>query len=430
VKDYWFFLSYSRRDAIGSEYLKQFYEALANQVGKAAAVDSRLTVQDIGFLDTSDIETGNQWDETLREALQTSRTMVCLYSRSYFKSIYCGKEFRAFHTRLVEYASCKGIKVPPLILPVVWDLPLKLPRVLPSIVSAIQYTHDEFGRRYAEKGLDLLIKQEQKYKGDYEEFIVRFADRLVQVAEENDLSCSPSKPICLDEIESVFHVIEEPPQGRPVPPQLVNVGLDFAHFVYVAGQAEQVKEIRNHTTAYGERGGRFWRPYNPDPDTPIALLTARAALEMNLQHEVLVFNEGLIDRLRELDESNTMAVLVVDPWSLKIELYKRYLFAFDKGGRFLNCGVLIIWNEKDIELSLERREELEDSIRATFPNNMVLRDQCFRDAVLSESDMRTQLMDVLKTVKERIEQRMQYARPRPKDPTAGADMQIPTISPV
>src|SRR5258706_3885556 len=91
--DYWFFLSYSRRDSKGNEgkenpYFERFYKDLALEVGRVAGIPASVPEKDIEFYDREGIETGADWSKTLAEALQTSKAMVCLYSPSYFKSEY------------------------------------------------------------------------------------------------------------------------------------------------------------------------------------------------------------------------------------------------------------------------------------------------------------------------------------------------------
>src|SRR5262245_2330733 len=98
MADPWFFLSYARRNNVADGYVRRFFEMLAIEVGKSAAAPSHLSVRDIGFFDES-IETGDVWDRTLSRALFSSRVLVCLYSRSYFASEWCGKEFQAFLSR-------------------------------------------------------------------------------------------------------------------------------------------------------------------------------------------------------------------------------------------------------------------------------------------------------------------------------------------
>lgn len=92
MNDYWFFLSYARNDANGYAYLKQFFEDLAREIRRMVPLDANTKYTEIGFIDQSDIETGDQWPQTLTEALQTSKTLVCLYSRGYFNSEFCGRE--------------------------------------------------------------------------------------------------------------------------------------------------------------------------------------------------------------------------------------------------------------------------------------------------------------------------------------------------
>ncbi|HKG23709.1 MAG TPA: TIR-like protein FxsC, partial [Blastocatellia bacterium] len=157
MSDYWFFLSYAKRDALDNHYLKKFYKDLAQAVGRAAALDSSVADSEIGFFDGQGIETGDSWRGTLTEALQTSRVLVCLFSRSYFNSEFCGKEFHVFRARLEDYRrSSKAKERPALILPVLWDNPFKLPK-MPAAVTEMQYTHDDFGATYAREGLQLLM---------------------------------------------------------------------------------------------------------------------------------------------------------------------------------------------------------------------------------------------------------------------------------
>ena len=51
-----------------------------------------------------------------------------------------------------------GVAAPRLIIPVLWDKPSRLPERLPPAVSDIQYSHADFGRRYAADGLAHLMK--------------------------------------------------------------------------------------------------------------------------------------------------------------------------------------------------------------------------------------------------------------------------------
>src|SRR6476661_6364046 len=121
MREYWFFLSYARTDNIGP-YHKRFHKDLSNEIRRRAALNSSTPIQQIGFFDETGIEVGDKWPDSLASALQSTRTLICLYSRSYFASPYCGKEFEVFRQRV---AGVPGAL--PLIMPVLWDPPEDLP---------------------------------------------------------------------------------------------------------------------------------------------------------------------------------------------------------------------------------------------------------------------------------------------------------------
>jgi hypothetical protein len=51
------------------------------------------------FVDEDNIETGDRWPDSLRDALKASRCMVCVWSPSYFQSSWCVSEWRRFLAR-------------------------------------------------------------------------------------------------------------------------------------------------------------------------------------------------------------------------------------------------------------------------------------------------------------------------------------------
>lgn len=70
---YEFFFSYTR--ANNDDYLKQFFEDLddAVRLRRGQAQGTR-----VGFFDQVGLQLGDEWGDVLGEALQTSKTMVCL----------------------------------------------------------------------------------------------------------------------------------------------------------------------------------------------------------------------------------------------------------------------------------------------------------------------------------------------------------------
>src|SRR5262245_44919752 len=116
-----FFLSYARVDAHkiekGRRQPDPTFEAFLDRLSQRV---TQLTGEGPGFVDRN-IEIGEDWRDDLAEALATSKTMVCLYSPSYFKSETCGKEMQVFLDRRRRYIRENVGKKPANIIPVIWQ---------------------------------------------------------------------------------------------------------------------------------------------------------------------------------------------------------------------------------------------------------------------------------------------------------------------
>jgi hypothetical protein len=258
VSDYWFFLSYSRRDAIGHLYLKKFYEELAQSVGRLAGLSSEVGIDEIGFFDKSGIELGEVWTEPMIEALQTSRVFLCLYSRGYFNSPNCGKELQIFRSRVDSYlaASPNLTARPPLILPILWDTVHRLPDPLPAVLADVQYTYDEFGAIYAREGL-YQIRTLKKYRDSYREFLQAFAGRLVEVAENEQNRIPLIEPMPDYQMtENAFSLSQAGLAQSITMTSLsnLNLGPSMAQFIYLAGCRTDFAGIKEVVGNYGPNG--------------------------------------------------------------------------------------------------------------------------------------------------------------------------------
>src|SRR5687768_16360897 len=111
---YDFFFSYTR--ANNDSYLKKFFNDLSQAIRDIRG-EPQSTV--VGFFDQRDLELGENWDAAIVDALQTSKVFVAMASPAYFKSEYCGKEWRLFSDRLATMAPAR----PPLLKPVIWIPP-------------------------------------------------------------------------------------------------------------------------------------------------------------------------------------------------------------------------------------------------------------------------------------------------------------------
>jgi FxsC-like protein len=414
MKDYWFFLSYARRDAIGREYLKRFYEELTLEVASKAGLDSRLKAEDIGFFDEIGVEVGDRWPVTMESALQKSRAFVCLFSRGYFNSEYCGKELQVFVARLDAYAAANSLDKPPLIIPVLWDGPHAIPRNLPKVVSDVQYTHDKFGKTYSEEGLGYIMRLE-KHKDDYQEFLMRFGEKLVDVGKSFSLPPLSALPPLTD-VKSIFHL----GSGSADPPRTPDsAGPRFVQFVYVAGNRDafEAHPLRHKLEYYGPDGGMDWHPYLPDVPDEVCMLAQDVASAEKLRYEVLPLGNDVIRQIAEAERRNKVVAIIVDTWTLTLQPYHTFMRDYDSHS-FLNCVVLVPWNNNDNE-TVASRSDLEDKLRETFQNRAFLEDPTFLDRIGSYDELKKELCTALNKARMRIIDRTELIK------RAGSDHAMP-----
>ncbi|MBI4662048.1 MAG: TIR domain-containing protein [Verrucomicrobia bacterium] len=335
-----FFLSYFRADA-RSGNIERFYKELVTIVRSKAAVLDAVKDEDVGFFDQRGIKAGDSWPDVLSEQLNQCGTMVCLYSPGYFQSEFCGKEFGAFRSRLTQ----PGGKLLPLILPVLWERPDLLPDPLPGQVPAIQFKEETFGQLYADEGLDYLIRVKGDQSGEYQQFAKAFAQRLVKVAQANPNLPPVATLASLEKAPNAFSptVVFLPPGPKPVGPRK-------ALFVIVAGLSTQYEGVRNMRGCYDPEDVGFWRPFDPDMDKAVSMMCLDAAQPEHVFPDVLPPTPDLVEMIREADKTNRIVILLVDGWSVRIKSFKQILEAYNAAPEaFVNCGILITWNEKDPE---------------------------------------------------------------------------------
>ncbi|WP_255650049.1 TIR-like protein FxsC [Frankia sp. ArI3] len=181
----YFFLSYARLDIKDGPFLNRFFLDLRREVRARCGHPS---LDDVGFLDTSNIRPGAAWPNELSDALRRCRTFVAICSRSLFASENCGREWQVFDDRLRAQEANGAIR-PPALLPVIWT-PL---RPTPAILSGLQYSHRDLGEGYATHGLRYLLQLKRNYD-EYQEFLVALANRIIFLAEESPPPVHGSRP--------------------------------------------------------------------------------------------------------------------------------------------------------------------------------------------------------------------------------------------
>ena len=389
--NYWFFLSYARLDS--DPYLKRFYKNLTSTVRRLVGDNE----ENIGFFDCEDIKPGDEWPITLTGALQTCRAFVPVYSPTYFTKEHCGIEWQIFRERLDAYvAASPGTNRPPLILPVLWVPEDRLPSALPHSVSAVQYKHERFGDAYATEGLRQLM-QLGKYRDKYAEFVAAFADKLIDAAKTQNLpSLKALRP--LREVKSAW-LSDVPVGGAPTLQR--SVGPRYVQFVFVAGRRDELRGLRQKLDHYGEEGGMDWHPFFPEVSDEVAILAQDVASMERLIYDPITLDANIIQRIEDAEQKNKIVVIIVDTWTLRLGHYHKFMREYDSRN-FLNCLVLVPWNEKDDETK-NAQSVLEDAVKLTFLNSALSKDpSCFLDRVNSSDELKRNLGLMLNRARMRI----------------------------
>ena len=135
--------------------------------------------QKAGFMDR-ELRQGHEWPERLSNALATCRVFVPLYSRRYFKSEHCGKEWFAFNRRRLNHKAKnaqpgRDDRARRCGFPMPDDL-------LPEAATSVQYNAAGFSPLYAEHGFYGIMKV-SRWRDVYEEAVYLLAKRIVTAAE-------------------------------------------------------------------------------------------------------------------------------------------------------------------------------------------------------------------------------------------------------
>ncbi len=341
-RDYrpYFFLSYARtpkRDPTDKEDPDRWVYKLYRDPCDVILQLTSVRPEEAGFMDR-ETRLGAEWSPELVNALQRCRVFVPLYSRRYFESGYCGREWFAFARREVMNAA-RGGDVASAIVPALWTR-LNTER-LPNVAQSLQFDHAVLGERYCSEGFYGIMKL-QNYRADYQRAVYRLAEHIVDIgdasaAHADDIVARERGPEEFGSLPSAF--------GPESAPQMTDGQL------YISVLAHDVSTLPPGRVSeyYGETP-RTWSPYRPDYPQPVADYAGDLARKC-LDCSPLV---GLFGRGDWEGDGNGDPVppglCLVDAWVSTSDAHREQL-------RRLNeieeswVSVLIPWNTKDRELS-------------------------------------------------------------------------------
>jgi FxsC-like protein len=179
----YFFLSYARtpkRDPTDKtdpdRWVYKLYKDLCDEILQMTDAQPG----EAGFMDR-DNKLGSEWSPDLMNAIKACRVFVPLYSRRYFESDNCGREWFAFARREVIHRAEDGVGAI-AIVPALWT---RMDRdLIPEVAKSFQYDHVDLGSRYCAEGFYGVMKL-RNYRAAYESAVHRLAERIIEIGDRS-----------------------------------------------------------------------------------------------------------------------------------------------------------------------------------------------------------------------------------------------------
>jgi FxsC-like protein len=388
----YFFLSYSRKDAPDG-FLYKFYDDLCRELpirgGPAVG-----PVDSIGFLDR-DQQPGINWASATSEALATCKVFVPVYSPNYFSSSYCGKEWHAFSRRLAIHEKTHDNALASIV-PCRWVRLLEEP---PQVTRFIQDTRDQFGSEYRGDGLRFLMQLKEN-ESKYKDFLVKFTYMLVAAGARQSLDPLAGIDL-LTEVDAF--AVEAKPVKTAENRFAREIGMKHVTFVVAAASRDEMEGIRATVDVYGD-DWTDWRPYHPSCPDPIVLRAQGVAGAQRMIARFDPIGEELFQLLERAQERNEVVVIIVDPWAVGLDEYRRLLKKLDSL-RFRTTAVVVPWEPAD---TIEAK--VRDALYLCLANWAESGEPAFRQDIRSIEEFEKILGQVMIEIRSRILRWAEVAR--------------------
>lgn len=399
----YFFLSYARRDDREDAFVGRFYADLVAELDRIGADCSG----QLPFRDVDRIGLGADWERVLGREIGRCRAVVALCSPAYVNSLYCGKEWAAFHARLVDYHAQTDIDVPALI-PLLW-VPMR--GAMPEEIGRYQYYEPAMGKEYLEQGLMGLLRSAPTGRA-YRTVVELVAKRVRYAADFFRLP--RAEELDLADVRSCFQQVAA---AEPAERTAGHVRVFVA-----AGSASPLPAGRQRPEYYG-RSPFDWTPYHPPVHPTVAHRAQKVIIEEGCTTSLEMVDGDLAVKLDEAMRNNQTSVLLVDAWAARETPYRGPLSDYDRQNHPVT-GVLVPCHETDEESGAE---ELWDDLRQVFQRNWMRRndpyDPLFRVQVDKEHfDSRLAVMVTVaqgRLMENAIPRRLPAGPPAPPMPGRG-----------
>jgi FxsC-like protein len=351
-----FFLSYAhgqRGDESSQDpdlWIAQLYDAICEHIRPLADLPAGAKP---GFMDR-ELQQGQEWPWRLSRALATCRVFVPLYSRQYFKSENCGKEWFAFYRRALNQVSANGGGRVEAIVPALW-IPMRDGQV-PEAARSVQFRPGDFGPLYAEHGFYGIMKV-RRWQDAYEEAVYLLARRIVAAAE-----ASPVEPEGAVEYKSL-HPAFGGEGGTGPRDKLLRITV-------VALRRDELRRDElpaDRDPSYYGTNVRDWNPYREGSMRSLADHAADLARSLSYTPDVGDLYEHEADLLGGEPPSGP-EVLLIDPWAAmqsECQEVLRRLDPLDKPW----VQVVVVWNQQDTQLQADV-DKIRSALEGALPRTL------------------------------------------------------------
>ena len=257
-----FFLSYAHitprfPTSRGPDYwVREFFRDLCNEL---VSLDPRwYTEGQPGFMDHS-MPGGAMWPRRLAEQLAGCRVFVPLYSRAYFISEFCGKEWAVFRERQMAHIAETGMPNE-AVIPVLWQ-PIRHDE-LPAHAGAVQVAPLGDSPLYQDRGLFELIRLHRET--EYLRVVIRLAELL------NDAARKAPPPGPVADLDTVTPLFPQRPDVAPKGRRL---------YLTVVAHDKHSAPPGRHRHFYGDQP-EDWNPYHPETTVPLLSRAEDVAREL------------------------------------------------------------------------------------------------------------------------------------------------------
>lgn len=332
----YFFLSYARtpkRDPADREDPDRWVYKLYKDLCSAILQMTDARPEEAGFMDREN-KIGTQWSPELNAALARSRVFVPLYSRRYFESDNCGREWFAFARREITRRA-RGRQLVDAIVPALWT---RLPREqLPHVAQSVQFDHNFLGERYCTEGFYGIMKL-QNYRADYQRAVHRLAERIIAIGDESvhfadETATRPMTTADFDSLPSAFG----PASARRTADGDLRIAV-LAH--------DTSTLPAGRTPDYYGATPYHWSPYRPDYPQPLADYAQELAKKcLDFKPLVGAFEDGPTDWAGDA-HSVPPSLCLVDPWVSLSADHQEQLKQLDRVEEPW-VSVLVPWNSQD-----------------------------------------------------------------------------------